>query len=83
MAGKSKDDLDALLDETGIALCGSYLHKAPEEVQPLLRRARERVIAGERISPVGLAQVIQREFDVHIDSRRIAHYIRTGCNCEQ
>lgn len=76
------DELDALLDETGIPPCPSYFHKAPEQIQPLLRRARDRAVNGERISPMALVTVIQREFGLTIDSRKIGHFLRHGCSCE-
>lgn len=75
-------NLDDLLNEVVRPPCTSYFHSVAEKVHPLLLRARERVRAGERVSPTALIAVIQREFGVTVE-RKISYWLRDGCKCHE
>lgn len=77
--GKAVDDV---IDEVVKPACGAIIHKVPDDVAAVLRRARERVDSGETISYSGLSRVITREFDVAVDQMSIRNFLKgRGCRC--
>lgn len=74
---------DALIDLAAAPPCKSLIHRVPEAAQPVLQRARERYLSGERFNVTQLARIINREFNTELNGMGLNNFLKgVGCRCD-